>query len=911
MLSAPVKSAKRISSLFSLSSNRDTSSPSSPGSPGFPRTSPDQNPADRRRRSSSRPARLVSNPVDYGDARSLRSPGPNDAFSLNDPLPPPPSLLAVNQDLAGSAPSSPTDSRPQSRGRRLSASRPASSAGLFVPGSGPDSRPGTPSKRRSWMPGRMRASSVDTRPTNSQLPSAWIAGLEQKILYDLDPLARGDQIPELWNDAGDTYVYLFPQNTGRPPSFKLHSTVFADSPSLNFLARGTDPRYNNSLEPQTRSVSLGNPSFSPPLGAQDRLADNDGDSSGSRRIPFGDDDGTDEFQELHLYLPVPLQGDVSNPHTRISQEDTETLLLFRNLFAFLLGQSLIATPRSPSLFSIFMDVATLLSRFEFSNLDGSNFGETATTSFGNYCDELHLADVRRSREKTIEAIVLGERLRFFPLYLEGFVHGVGKLDELKQLRSPKYSLISPVTQKRLERGFIDLDTRLRVLYSKLDDFDFPSVFSGIANSATSEESKVIRFKAWKAAFMEFRRFVMQYYRQKYGSWPPKARSKKNHFEESGLNRQVLRELYEDFTNLYDMLVDRTALTTRTLDMSGDTSEAHTYEEIMNRALRQIESEYDRATPPVQPPIPFDIPQYPSLQSLHQKPMDPKKEAKKKAKKLKDSDINAILMGSYTRESLRPTPFIEAFMQFERRCAHGKTLNDLVDLRCGQWILLYCVIQALPLLVVDVQDVKFTSGVEYFLCIAPRGGAPWIHNDGKAARSWFGVAGGSGLVSLPSDVVVNGVEGIYRRSHCWQVAEQWAEKDAILAPPTVDDPYDNESSLSSPYQGQQSSAGSSAEQQLQQLQLQQQQQQQYVATGSPLLSPNGLTPPPPPAIPRTTSPAARSRAEHRHSIYPGLEALPLPAGVAPIDPPSRPISRFNPNMSFDDILKQVPNQKGKK
>lgn len=194
MLSAPVKSAKRISSLFSLSSNRDTSSPSSPGSPGFPRTSPEQNPADRRRRSSSRPARLVSNPVDYGDARSLRSPGPNDAFSLNDPLPPPPSLLAVNQDLAGSVPSSPTDGRPQSRGRRLSASRPASSAGLFVPGSGPDSRPGTPSKRRSWMPGRMRASSVDTRPTNPQLPSAWIAGLEQKILYDLDPLARGDQV---------------------------------------------------------------------------------------------------------------------------------------------------------------------------------------------------------------------------------------------------------------------------------------------------------------------------------------------------------------------------------------------------------------------------------------------------------------------------------------------------------------------------------------------------------------------------------------------------------------------------------------------------------------------------------------------------------------------------------------------
>ncbi|KAA8651643.1 hypothetical protein EYZ11_003910 [Aspergillus tanneri] len=905
MLSAPVKSAKRISSLFSLGSNKDTSIPSSPGSPVFSKPSPDQLPQDALR-SSSRISRFASNPhvVDHTEPLPL-SPNPNDNYDLDTPLPPPPSLLAVNQDLANSASNSPDTGRPQSRGRLRSSSRPSSSAGLFVPGSGPDSRPGTPSKRRSWLPGRARASSVDTRPSaNSQLPSAWIAGLDQKILYDLGPLARGEQVPELWNENGDTYVYLFPQNTGRPASFKVHSNVFAESPALNFLARGSDPRAPSILEHQARTLSLGDPVIghaSPLLSPEDDLADDDNDSTGSRRLALVEDDGQDEYQELHLYLPVPVTSDMSQPHTRLSHEDTETLLLFRNLFAFLLGQSLIATPRSPSLFTIFMDVATLLSRFEFTNFDGSNFGETVTTSFGNYCDELHLADVRKSREKTIEAIVLGERLRYFPLYLEGFVHGVGKLDELKQLRSPKYSLISAVSQKRMERGYIDLDTRLRVLYSKLDDFDFPSVFSGFANSATSVESKVIRFKAWKAAFMEFRRFVMQFYRQKYGSWPPKARSKKNQFEESGLNRQVLKELYDDFANLYDMLVDRSALTTRTVDMAAEAPEGADHDEtaMMNRALRQVMSEYDRSTPPVQPPIPFDIPQIPSLQSIHRKPLDAKKEAKLKTKKLKDADINAVLMGSYTRESLRPTPFIEAFMQFERRSAHGKNITEIMDLRCGQWILMYCVIQALPLLVVDVQDVKYVDGVENFLCIAPRGGAPWTHNDSKTARSWFGVAGGAGVVSLPSDVVINGVEGIYRRSHCWRVAEQWAEKDAILAPPTIDDPYDNESSLSSPYQAQQSSAGSSSEHQ--------QQYGQPPQPPTPLLSPGGgLTPPP--AIPRNLSPAAGRRPEHRMSINPGLEALPLPAGVAPIDPPTRPISRLNPNMSFDDILKQVPNQK---
>ncbi|KAJ5292017.1 hypothetical protein N7478_001268 [Penicillium angulare] len=894
MLSAPVKSAKRISSLFSLGSHKDQNSPGpSPGpSPSF---NPSDSASDRRKRSSSRPTRHVSTPnaVFSNEPRTV----PNAPLDFDlESLPPPPSLLSVNHDLASSAPSSPTTGRPQSRGREMS--RPSSSAGLVIPGAAPDSRPGTPSKRRSWMPGmgaRSRASSMDKRPLAPLLPSAWIAGLDQKVVYDLGPLIRGEQIQELWNEQGDTYVYLFPQNTGRSPSFKVDSTIFAESPSLTYLARGTDAK-TNGLEQPTRTLSLMSP-ISPPLTPQERLADNDNDSSGSQRMAF--DDGADEVQEIHLYLPIPLDSDVSNPQCRLTQQDSETLLLFRNLFAFLLGQSLIASPKSSSLFSIFMDVAVLLARFEFSNLDGSNFGETATSSFSNYCDELRLADVRKSREKTIEAIVLGERLRYFPLYVEGFVHGVGKLDEIKQLRSPKFTFIHPVTQKRLERGFIDLDTRLRGLYSKLEDFDFPSVFSGFANSTTSIESKVIRFKNWKASFLEFRRFTMQFYRQKYGSWPPKARSKKNEFEESGLNRQLLLDLYHDFTDLYDLLVDRSALTTRTIDASGagGDSSSTDIKDVTVRALRHVLSEYDRSTPPVLPPIPFDVPRVPSLQVLHRKPLEAKKESKLRTKKLKNSDINAVLMDSYTRESMRPTTFIESFMQFERRQAAGKNLDDIIDLRSGQWIFLYAVIQSLPMLVVDVPEIRYNDAVEYFLCIAPRGGAPWIQNDTKTARSWFGVAGGAGVVSLPSDVVINGVEGVYRRSHCWQVAEQWAEDGALIGPsaPVEDGWEENESSISSPYQAQQSSTGSSSEQQPGHMQI-----------------PNGGLTPPPPAIPRQRSPAAGARAEHRHSIYPGLEALPLPAGIAPIEPPARPISRFNPNMSFDDILREVPKKdKGRK
>ena len=277
------------------------------------------------------------------------------------------------------------------------------------------------------------------------------------------------KIPELWNEQGDTFVYLFPQGTQRPPSFRVDSTIFADSPSLNFLARGTDPKME-SLRNSARTLTITDPEGAT---AQEDQWVNDNLSDGSNRMTLVDDP-LDEVQELHLYLPVPLHGDVSSVDSPLSVEDSDTLVLFRNLFAFLLGQALIATPRYPSLFNVFLEISNLLRRFEFSNFDGSNFGEIATSSFANYCDELHLADVRKSREKTIEAVILGESLRYYPLYVEGFVHGVGKMEELRSLGSPKFNMINPLTQKRLERGAIDLKNRLTIMRVKLDDFDFPA-----------------------------------------------------------------------------------------------------------------------------------------------------------------------------------------------------------------------------------------------------------------------------------------------------------------------------------------------------------------------------------------------------------------------------------------------------
>jgi hypothetical protein len=482
---------------------------------------------------------------------------------------------------------------------------------------------------------------------------------------------------------------------------------------------------------------------------------------------------------IHLQLPIALSADGGGAGAgakKLTSNDIDTLISARNLFAFLVGQSIIATERRPSIFSVFLKIADFLTRYGFSNLDGSTYGEVAHSSFDSYIEELQLGDVRGSRAATIEAIVLGEKMRSVILYNEAFVHGVGKWSEILELKDPKFDMISPKTRTRMERAALDLDQRKRNINLKLGDFDFPAIFAGIMNSKTADESKQVRFEEWRNAFMSTRKWFMSYYRSKYGSWPPKASSKKNSLETSGLNRLVLKDLYHDLGNLYDLLVDRQSLTTRTTDMiiedDDDTEDA---DGPMQRALRKVLNEYDRSTPPVQPPIPFDTPLIPQLKLSGNVSAD----KKLVAKKLKKDRLNEVLKSSYNQDANISTPFIDSFKEYEYHEAHSSTIRHIGDLRQGQWLFLYTIIQSLPMLVVDAPAVKWTEGVEYFLCEPPRSGVPWAREMSNA-YTYYAVAGGGGVVSLPSDIIEFGVEGIYRRSHCWVMAEEWTKHSTMLS-----------------------------------------------------------------------------------------------------------------------------------
>lgn len=649
-------------------------------------------------------------------------------------------------------------------------------------------------------------------------------------------------------------MYLFPRSSNKGPSFRIDSSVYAASQLLTRLVHGSlysDPTVappHELVERASRPVSTAEPYGQSRTGSPDQsqIGSSDG-SKGSRALS---DAVEDDNTEKHMYMPIKLSGDPS---------DTELLVTYRNFFAFLIGQSLIATVRHSDIFDIFLRIADILSHYGFSNVDGSSFGEVAASSFDCYVDELVLADVRHSREKTIEAIVLGEKMRSLSLYTEGFVHAAGKYDGIKEIDSPKFGMISSKTATRLARAAMDLDNREATINGKLKDFEFPNIFAGIMNSAMASEGKLISFKKWRANFNVIRSFIIDYYKVKYGSWLPKAKSKKNNLTTNGLNRLVLRDIYRDMSSVYDLLVDRKNLTIRTADGFLAEDEGTDIESVTQRALRKVLSEYDRSTPPVQPPIPFDLPLYPASSNFTTG--DAKKDSKARGKKLHKDEVIKVLAQSHNSDAEQQTPFLDAYRNFEFKHASGATVDELWDMRSGYWLFIYAVLQSLPMLVVDAPEVRFTEGVEYFLCEIPRSGVPWGREDTARGRTWFGIAGGAQVVSLPTDIVEHGVEGIFRRSHCWKKAQQWAANDTILN-----------------------------------------------AAMQEMNSSAALLPPPPGLLdPSSANAPSRSHSpdNRRESVMNlGLEALPLPPGVAPPSansPRLRPASSSDPSKTFDAIL----------
>jgi len=464
-----------------------------------------------------------------------------------------------------------------------------------------------------------------------------------------------------------------------------------------------------------------------------------------------------DSKEVHLYLPI----DLSNPNTpSLSELDIQKLILVRNLFAFLVGQSLIATPKYPTTFQVFVQIANLLLEYGFSNMDASTFGEVANTSFTAYADELGLTDVRESPLKAVEGLILGERMRSSKLWNEAFTHGVGRYSDIQNLALPMVSSLSPIAKQRIERAHMSLEKRLLRIHHQISNFDFPSIFSGIMNSRGAKEREVASFEQWKSGFQRTRGFLINYLKSKHKSWPPKRRRGAG-ASEPAMSRSVLQGLYSDLAVLYDLMVDRKHPSSR-LMIFGRNFPPHMDRRI--EALRKVLQEYDQSGSPTYPVMPFDAPRVPRLAPNDDDVTDDPERVSK-------SDLANLLKRSYNQDTHdEKHPFTQLWMTYEFRSTTGMTIDKIANFRLGSWLFIYCVIQALPMLTVDAPNVIFTEGVEYFLCEPPRGRLHWSKESQQ--WEWFRDPVTGVVTQLAKDTVDLSDEAMYKLSHCWTKGMIW-------------------------------------------------------------------------------------------------------------------------------------------
>ncbi|OAA61177.1 choriogenin Hminor [Niveomyces insectorum RCEF 264] len=659
-------------------------------------------------------------------------------------------------------------------------------------------------RRRSWLPsggsdGGNRLRSKSHEPSAGTHSPAWMLPPGPRADYNVDPLIYGQKVPELWDDNGTLYVYFSAPQSDQGPSLKVPLSAIKES------------RVLSSLVQRPASAPISNRSRAQSLGGRDTLLSPDAQRTSSPSPPLQPPTGA----EFGLHLPPLPDANYGNGNGNYADANLERLVALRNLFALLMGQPLVATRGCPTAFAALLQVAALLREFDFGPVSAgsSSFGEAVDGSLGFCLSQTGLADVRFNREKTLEAVVLGEHLRCWALYNEAFCHAVGKYLALRALKkSPLWGRISSNTLQRLERAHLDLVSRQDSVNTRLEQFEFPSLFAGVGNSTSNPEYRNLRFKNWRASFGEMRSFVLKYYKTKFGSWPPKASSRHNDFTESGLNRLVLKMLYADLCSVYDLLVDRTSLTTRGGEdgaaLGGPASaapssasafasgagagSAHrpaTADPATNPAmiaLRQMLGEFDQSSPPVLPPMPFDIPKLPTVATIREtyQEMSAKDQARFD-RNLQSYELQLILIKSHNVDADRPeaSPFLAAFEAFElREAKKGKSETELTEMRIGHWLFLYVVLQSMPMLVIDAPSLQYTEGVEYFLCEPPQGRPPWVEDAGEVRKAWFQTAGGAGpLVELSADVLLYSVEATYHRSHCWLAAKMWASSDTLEGP----------------------------------------------------------------------------------------------------------------------------------
>ena len=323
--------------------------------------------------------------------------------------------------------------------------------------------------------------------------------------------------------------------------------------------------------------------------------------------------------------------------------------------------------------------------------------------------------------------------------MSSFVHSAGMYEELSHLQEG--ADISLPTTAHLDRAHLELQARIHEAEDRMSMFYFDD-----AHFSQEDMSPTVR-----AASVRFRKFLRQFYERDYQTWPIRR-------GQVGLwlDRVVVGRLQDDFNALYEYIVDRK------VEWNGDDES----EDRKNRALLKsvdalnfgLDGEDIRMLgvfqnsdcrlnashiPHPYPLLPISVPAPPPAKKSV---FGGKKKDKVRESRIAHAYAEASNASELNREYAE-NDLVKAFVHFEKADQAGDV--DPREARRERWIIIYCVLQTLAGISVDVPNLSFTGDVDYFLNTRLQGLPPWC----------------------PTDKIF--IDASREQSHCWTTARTWA------------------------------------------------------------------------------------------------------------------------------------------
>jgi hypothetical protein len=544
--------------------------------------------------------------------------------------------------------------------------------------------------------------------------------------------------PELWDEHGDTFVYMYMQGsrTKPPPSFRIDSSVIVQSGSKAFIdqLRHPDepegwPRFYPH-EPRD-SIPLGDPSESFTNYANDMtLHDGEDDIDAIRPIDDPRRYTTKAPRGIQHELYIPWPGAETGIHSTIWHITT------RNFFAVMYdANALVGTTLHEAMFKLFERINM------YPDYLDRNISKVAWLT--DYIVRHKFDDVRNNPSYAASLLAFSESLgvQWREGYIEAFVHCVG-MSNVGLQTIPEWRYITPNTKIFIQNASMEIEERIHRAQVWLLSFDFSRMWPVSSAPPTSARQCFDRLRKW----------LCKYYENAFLHWPPTN-------DQTWLTRDMVMRLKDDFHGLYDYMVDRDVMFDGSeyrpgqkwaiASTSGQPFRADTSELPITDILASFDINNNFPHIPYPYPIcPLSIPAQtkPKSSFTLKKPTSANEVlAQSRRKAISYSEATNVYI---LRDHYMYTDLVTNFIRFEQ----GDMIEavDPFEARRGRWILIYGILQVLATISVDSPNLRYKDGAQYHLNPQMKGIVPW--REPGAPRE---------------------EEAGHMRSHCWTIPATWA------------------------------------------------------------------------------------------------------------------------------------------